>query len=274
MALAAAPVAVAAACLEGGVPCGDGFCAVDHACVLTREATHLCLAPGKRDLCGNGVVEGVEICDDGNTADGDGCSADCQCGDAVVDPALEEVCDDGNARDGDGCSADCRCGNGVVDRVRGETCDCGAGDVLPAEAQCRGAQNAASGGYCRDDCQVHCGDGRVAEEEACDPGALITTPCAALRYDFGRPGCTSACDGLSTASCGDWNWRLQEPGTTAPLLAVWGHGPNDVFAVGDAGAIVHYDGQRWEPMDSSSPMWLGGVWGSGPRDESRHDPAL
>jgi cysteine-rich repeat protein len=34
-----------------------------------------CLGPA---LCGNGVVEGDESCDDGNTADGDGCSALCQ----------------------------------------------------------------------------------------------------------------------------------------------------------------------------------------------------
>ena len=33
-----------------------------------------------RDLskCGNGVVEGGEACDDGNTANGDGCSSQCQ----------------------------------------------------------------------------------------------------------------------------------------------------------------------------------------------------
>jgi cysteine-rich repeat protein len=28
-------------------------------------------------VCGNGVVEGVEVCDDGNTANGDGCSSTC-----------------------------------------------------------------------------------------------------------------------------------------------------------------------------------------------------
>jgi len=29
-------------------------------------------------ICGNGIVEGTEQCDDGNTASGDGCSATCQ----------------------------------------------------------------------------------------------------------------------------------------------------------------------------------------------------
>ncbi len=46
-----------------------------------------------------------------------------RCGDGVRDPG--EACDDGNTAGGDGCSADCRstevCGNGVVDP--GEECD-------------------------------------------------------------------------------------------------------------------------------------------------------
>lgn len=29
-------------------------------------------------VCGDGVIEGVEECDDGNTKSGDGCSAFCQ----------------------------------------------------------------------------------------------------------------------------------------------------------------------------------------------------
>jgi cysteine-rich repeat protein len=37
-------------------------------------AAGACIAPG----CGNGVVESGEVCDDGNTVDGDGCSHDCE----------------------------------------------------------------------------------------------------------------------------------------------------------------------------------------------------
>ncbi|KAL3143288.1 hypothetical protein ABBQ38_002130 [Trebouxia sp. C0009 RCD-2024] len=33
---------------------------------------------GPQQLCGNGLVEGLEQCDDGNTASGDGCSSTCQ----------------------------------------------------------------------------------------------------------------------------------------------------------------------------------------------------
>ncbi len=64
-------------------------------------------------VCGDGVSEGAEQCDDGNTRDGDGCSRTCtveeptgaQCGNGVVE--LGEACDDGNTRDGDGCESTC-----------------------------------------------------------------------------------------------------------------------------------------------------------------------
>jgi fibro-slime domain-containing protein len=69
-------------------------------------------------VCGNGIVEGTEGCDDGNTMPFDGCSEDCQveldcsgasctskCGDGIV--VAPEQCDDGNTIDGDGCSKDC-----------------------------------------------------------------------------------------------------------------------------------------------------------------------
>jgi len=48
--------------------------------------------------CGNGTVEGEELCDDGNILPGDGCSSDCKsvevCGNTVVDTAKGEVCND------------------------------------------------------------------------------------------------------------------------------------------------------------------------------------
>jgi cysteine-rich repeat protein len=83
----------------------------------------LCVPP----TCGNGVLDPLEQCDDGNNIGGDGCPADCSatCGDGVVDPG--EVCDDGNTTSGDGCSQDCqiieKCGNGHLDP--NEQCDDG-----------------------------------------------------------------------------------------------------------------------------------------------------
>ena len=47
------------------------------------------------------------------------------CGDGILDPG--EECDDGNTNDGDGCSSDCQssevCGNGVLDSDLGPDAD-------------------------------------------------------------------------------------------------------------------------------------------------------
>ena len=77
-------------------------------------------------VCGNGLVEGSEACDDGNTENNDGCTSACveaACGDAIrrIDAEFEEACDDGNTIDTDACRNDCtvaRCGDGVTCRCR------------------------------------------------------------------------------------------------------------------------------------------------------------
>jgi cysteine-rich repeat protein len=60
-------------------------------------------------LCGNGILDCGEQCDDGNTVPGDGCDGNCMsevsCGNGILEPF--EECDDGNNVDGDGCSALC-----------------------------------------------------------------------------------------------------------------------------------------------------------------------
>lgn len=158
-------------------------------------------------VCGNAELEPGEFCDDGNTADDDGCSGDCTevdpdydcsavgetcekvvvCGDGVLQG--DEACDDKNTADDDGCSADCStvedgwacvrpgqpcvpvsvCGNGV--RERGEACD--DGQTPPAasdgcDAQCQ----IETGYYCPNpgaSCvQQVCGDGVRTPAEACD----------------------------------------------------------------------------------------------------------
>ena len=63
----------------------------------------LCVCP----VCGDGVQEDGEACDDGNAVGDDGCSSSCQleCGNGGVDGS--EQCDDGNTLAGDGCSSQC-----------------------------------------------------------------------------------------------------------------------------------------------------------------------
>jgi len=82
-------------------------------------------------VCGNGILDPGEECDDGNNVDGDGCNAECLiefCGDGITQAGLGEECDDGNNVDGDGCSAECLiefCGDGITQTGLGEECDDG-----------------------------------------------------------------------------------------------------------------------------------------------------
>jgi cysteine-rich repeat protein len=101
-----------------------------------------CLSAVVPGVCGDGFLDAGEECDDGNTTDGDGCSAACTrepaCGDAYTDAG--EECDDGNTTDGDGCSATCTvepaCGDGTQDA--GEECDDGnTADGDGCSAACR-----------------------------------------------------------------------------------------------------------------------------------------
>lgn len=63
------------------------------------------------------------------------------------------------------------------------------------------------------------------------------------------------------SSTPEWTWHNPLPqGNT--LNAVWGSGPNDVFAVGNYGTILHYDGIEWQVIDSGTTQNLNGVWGS------------
>ena len=113
--------------------CGDGMLDPMESCddgntVDGDGCTGTC---HRESFCGDGVTDMGEVCDDMNNRSGDGCRSDCQsdetCGNGIVDIASGELCDDGNMTDGDGCSADCRvvesCGDGVIDSATGETCD-------------------------------------------------------------------------------------------------------------------------------------------------------
>ncbi|MDI1447487.1 DUF4215 domain-containing protein [Polyangium sp. 6x1] len=193
-----------------------GDARVDEACV----ATSLAQCDAGPPVCGDGVVEGEETCDDGNTTDGDGCNATCtsdeSCGNGTVDAATGEACDDGNTTDGDGCNATCSsnesCGNGIVDAAAGEACDdgnttdgdgcnatctsnesCGNGIVDAASGEVCDDGNTMAGDGCNATCTSNevCGNGivDVATGEACDDGNTTS-----------GDGCQATC---ALPSCGD-----------------------------------------------------------------------
>ncbi|MBK8046745.1 MAG: hypothetical protein IPK16_06255 [Anaerolineales bacterium] len=58
------------------------------------------------------------------------------------------------------------------------------------------------------------------------------------------------------------NWSTIPLGYTNNLYAIWGTGANDIFVTGGSGIIFHYDGSTWSPMTSGTLYALRGVWGS------------
>jgi len=62
-----------------------------------------------------------------------------------------------------------------------------------------------------------------------------------------------------------WCWENPLP-RSDELKAVWGSAPNDYFAGGNAGALLHFDGSRWSPVDSAKPFDVRRLYGRGPHD--------
>ncbi len=158
-------------------------------------------------ICGDGVIDYSEECEDGNVANGDGCSASCLreaseapgCGDNLVNRAPDgtgEDCDDGNLLDGDGCSAGClsegaaaigvSCGNSDVavtspTALAGEECDDGnaaRGDGCSNECLWEGSPTLSEigGAVCNDGSielpTEECEDGNVTDGDGCSASCL------------------------------------------------------------------------------------------------------
>jgi cysteine-rich repeat protein len=197
--------------------CGNGI--VDLAKGEQCDGGDACRANCKTRLCGDGMIDApLEACDDGDANSDtapDACRKNCQlarCGDGSLD--TDEMCDDGNTHSGDGCSGDClsdeTCGNGVIDT--GELCDHGQANASAPDA-CRpdcslptcgdgivdslegcddgGANSDTVGGRCRTNCQdARCGDHVTDPGEVCDDGNRVS-----------GDGCAADC--LSAEVCGD-----------------------------------------------------------------------
>ena len=61
-----------------------------------------------------------------------------------------------------------------------------------------------------------------------------------------------------------YGWTVYEPNVGQDLRAVWGSSASDVWAVGDAGTMLHYDSKKWNTLPTAIDMHLWSIWGSGP----------
>ena len=157
-------------------------------------------------LCGNGVLDPGEECDDGVNDSASGCNAFCDivegyscdgelgepsvcgvtCGDGVI--LGDETCDDGNTNDGDGCSSTCRIEEGFACTGQPSVCD-----LVP------------------DPNAPRCGDRNIDEGEECDDGNTND-----------GDGCSSTCQVEDGFTCVD-----------GPFLSVCT--PDDTFVVAGGG---------------------------------------
>ena len=57
-------------------------------------------------------------------------------------------------------------------------------------------------------------------------------------------------------------WSSMSSGAAADLHGIWGTNGADVFAVGNSGTILHYDGSTWNSMSGGTTNDLHSVWGA------------
>jgi cysteine-rich repeat protein len=126
-------------------------------------------------ICGNGVVEAGEACDDGNASSTDGCLATCvvaSCGDGFVRAGVE-ACDDGNALAGDGCSPACAVETGFACAGEPSVCQAGCGNGARADPE-------------------ECDDGDNRNLDGCDAACRFEQVLRARQLTFGWTA-TAAC---------------------------------------------------------------------------------
>jgi cysteine-rich repeat protein len=157
-------------------------------------------------ICGNGMQQGSEECDDGNTNDADGCRTNCmlpRCGDGVVQTG--EECDDGNPSNDDGCLNTCLSSENPDSAApdgsaeAGVDAEAGSPDAADAGDASAGDADAPACGELNQDCcagSTPCGPGLVCSGSAiktCTPdGDAATSDGAVAANDIVYCTCTGA----------------------------------------------------------------------------------
>jgi cysteine-rich repeat protein len=224
--------------------------------------------------CGDGTGEGAEECDDGNTAVGDGCSADCLtveagfecpssgacapivCGDGSVDGA--EVCDDENILAGDGCAVDCLSVEAGFDCPSfGGACEavvCGD-DTTNGDEECDDG-NTAAGDGCDANCEIETPAGWLctpsyANDGGCDCGCGAIDPDCAEAVPVAA-GCDDACCAFPDAN-GDrpfgceYNWQPNDAGDGQSGCVAGGEGEGEGEPAGEGEGEPAGEGEGEDP---------------------------
>jgi fibro-slime domain-containing protein len=219
---------------DGSVPRqfqGDGQVAFPDGRAVDDSRSESDVGP----VCGNGVVENGENCDDGNARPADGCSGICKtepgyqcptagaacerlaasCGNNLVE--VGESCDDGNNDLGDGCDDACQVESGWACGSLGcfETVQtvCGDGTVQFGEQCDDGDDPPESGDGCNDACQVEDGYRCPVAGQPCD--LLLTEYCG-----DGEVSGDEACDDRNATPGDGCSASCQvEPGYTCDASA-------------------------------------------------------
>jgi fibro-slime domain-containing protein len=259
------------ACDDGNAASGDGCsatCQVEpgYTCPNRNGVGGPCLKL-KGNVCGDGVIAGTEQCDDGNVANGDGCSSTCSleqgwtcptpgqpckrleyCGNGRLELDIGEQCDDGNMVAGDGCGATCHLEPNFVCPTPGQPCvstvKCGDGRLGGTE-QCDDG-NVSGGDGCSATCTIEagwkcptagaacipvCGDGLLVGNEQCDLGNVAA--------DAGDLGCTPTCQIEPGFACR----RMPTPAAASVChRTTCGDGIKEGTEQCDDGNLVPYDG--------------------------------
>jgi len=155
-------------------------------------------------VCGNNILEMGEQCDDGNKANGDGCSSTCQteklvkgvgsCGDNYVNSSLGETCDPPTSACSPSYRKNCTyCGNNCTYiKVIGGYC---------GDNSCNGNENYST---CSTDCSSTCGDGYCVSGENC---SSCLNDCACIS---GKCCLNGVCNNVGTCSettiCSNGSW--------------------------------------------------------------------
>ena len=188
-------------------------------------------------ICGNGVAEPGEQCDDGNLTDGDGCDSNCTptgCSNGIV--TAGEQCDDGNVTGGDCCAPTCQL------EPTGSPCNdghaCTTIDVCNAGV-CAGTAAPAAG------CRAALGGSLLLRDASPDTRDLLawkwSQGAATSLQDFGNPvaGTTGFTLCLYDEVAGSWSLKLSAAlpgGGTCARKPCWKASGATGFRYGDRGA--------------------------------------